>query len=99
VSSPTFQDLAELTQMCVWCLWGVAVAGGAIISLKYILKCLNNIYRMGNFIGTIWKGARDHIDDDFNPEMIDIITKLAYRVLKREIVFKADFNPTSLMMP
>jgi len=54
---------------------------------------------MGNFIGTIWKGARDHIDDDFNPEMIDIITKLAYRVLKREIVFKADFNPTSLMMP
>ena len=29
VSSPTFQDLAVLTQMCVWCLWGVAVADGA----------------------------------------------------------------------
>ena len=31
---------------------------------------------MGNFIGTICKGAKDYIDDDFNPEMVDIITKM-----------------------
>ena len=31
---------------------------------------------MGNFIGTLCKGAKDYIDDDFNPEMVDIITKM-----------------------
>ena len=31
---------------------------------------------MGNFIGTICKGAKDYMDDDFNPEMVDIITKM-----------------------
>ena len=31
---------------------------------------------MGNIIGTICKGAKDFNDDDFNPEMVDIISKM-----------------------